>query len=655
MTTSISSDFLARCSTAPRACARTGRCYSGAWSALGAFRRARTLKRRRGTSPAFSAIPTTRHASSRCASSWRGRHGSTRRCHASAARSACVALVAPDRFAARAADRRSSARLSPANAELAARIVWPLGLRRAASVMARAPQDPGRAHGGAAHRASTRGNCISRHHSVLPGRIDHHNVLIRRGDRRAAARRELRGSPGGLARRRLLGLGAAVGYEALPLRSVASASAGAHRRHCAIAAQSTRRAPHWPSPRTLRLRFVLTIAPDALVRLRIATRSRPISCVLAAFRAPALASRCARPALAVATLGADRRCTARSGLAIYGVVEPECLGGPVRRRSPRAAAGLARQVVGNTGHLLARGASCRSAALPSSILAGRPRGGPQLVRTESPRRPRSSAAASRRHSGLSLLADEAHALRGLPRRAAARHPIRGRLSGKPVPQPPRVARSRLPRPRAPQHGGLLLADDSSAPRRHTSKEIAKPRPAASTGACRAPRGAAAGSRRHRVDLGPFIAALTQHRVLSAPYHRLDKAILETHAHLHAHARRGRGASCSRRRRLRRHLRRTLARRKPRAVPPADALKTCCFVRASRRIFSSRCRCATTPLEVWRVKVAEARSILGLERPLHQRPIASSTASRPSRCRCTASQIGISMPFSARERRTAPPV
>ena len=32
-----------------------------------------------------------------------------------------------------------------------------------------------------------------------------------------------------------------------------------------------------------------------------------------------------------------------------------------------------------------------------------------------------------------------------------------------------------------------------------------------------------------LDLGPYIVALTPHRVLAAPYHRLDKAILANHA------------------------------------------------------------------------------------------------------------------------------
>jgi hypothetical protein len=32
-----------------------------------------------------------------------------------------------------------------------------------------------------------------------------------------------------------------------------------------------------------------------------------------------------------------------------------------------------------------------------------------------------------------------------------------------------------------------------------------------------------------IDLGPFVVANTGHRVVAAPYHRLDKGILENHA------------------------------------------------------------------------------------------------------------------------------
>ena len=35
-----------------------------------------------------------------------------------------------------------------------------------------------------------------------------------------------------------------------------------------------------------------------------------------------------------------------------------------------------------------------------------------------------------------------------------------------------------------------------------------------------------------IDLGPHIVAMTPHRVVAAPYHRLDKGILAGHAILH---------------------------------------------------------------------------------------------------------------------------
>jgi hypothetical protein len=68
-----------------------------------------------------------------------------------------------------------------------------------------------------------------------------------------------------------------------------------------------------------------------------------------------------------------------------------------------------------------------------------------------------------------------------------------------------------------------------------SRDLVEGKGAPETDACRSTPAIAALARLpegrivSQIDIGPFIAALTPHHVFSAPYHRLDAAIVETHA------------------------------------------------------------------------------------------------------------------------------
>jgi hypothetical protein len=102
------------------------------------------------------------------------------------------------------------------------------------------------------------------------------------------------------------------------------------------------------------------------------------------------------------------------------------------------------------------------------------------------------------------------------------------------------------------------------------------------------------------DLGPFIVAATEHSVLAAPYHRLDKAILETHALFFA------SPGDAYRRLIQLNASYVvvcpgLSSTKYQGVPPADAMKPA-LLRGQPPDFLARVPLASkTPLEVWRVK------------------------------------------------------
>ncbi len=102
-----------------------------------------------------------------------------------------------------------------------------------------------------------------------------------------------------------------------------------------------------------------------------------------------------------------------------------------------------------------------------------------------------------------------------------------------------------------------------------------------------------------VNLGPYIVALTDLDVLSAPYHRLDKSIIEAHEILH-------GAPAEAEKRLRSVGARYvvtcagLDSTTQQGKPNADALQTLLFAAKPPAFLSPVPLAAKTPLKVWRV-------------------------------------------------------
>jgi len=103
-----------------------------------------------------------------------------------------------------------------------------------------------------------------------------------------------------------------------------------------------------------------------------------------------------------------------------------------------------------------------------------------------------------------------------------------------------------------------------------------------------------------VNLGPYIVALSKLDALSAPYHRLDKSIIEAHRILHASPQEAE-------RRLRSDgvryvitcagLDSTTAR----GEVPADALQTLLFAGKPPAFLELVPLNVSTPLKVWRLK------------------------------------------------------
>ena len=102
-----------------------------------------------------------------------------------------------------------------------------------------------------------------------------------------------------------------------------------------------------------------------------------------------------------------------------------------------------------------------------------------------------------------------------------------------------------------------------------------------------------------VNLGPYIVALTDLDVLSAPYHRLDKSIIEAHEILH-------GAPADAEKRLRSVGARYVVTcagldlTTVQGKPNADALQTLLFAAKPPAFLSPVPLPAKTPLKVWRV-------------------------------------------------------
>ena len=107
-----------------------------------------------------------------------------------------------------------------------------------------------------------------------------------------------------------------------------------------------------------------------------------------------------------------------------------------------------------------------------------------------------------------------------------------------------------------------------------------------------------------IDLGPYIVALSPHRVVAAPYHRLEKGILANHAIFTGAPGEALAAAARARRRLCGAVRRPCGHR-PAPVP--QAAMPPCRPDCSQASGSTRCRnfprLPARPIRVWRVMPA----------------------------------------------------
>jgi hypothetical protein len=488
--------------------------------------------------------------------------------------------------------------LSPLEAESAARAAWPLVLLGALLwFVARAAED----------RAGRRGAviaivlatlCFSATTQFAPGRIDHHNVLILcavAGSLLLASSftRPQAGAPAGFA----LGLGVAVGYEALPLAAVALAAAGLAAIVTGRAGAGIRRAA-LAFAATLLAAFAATTAPDRWLEVDCdALSGNLVLLALCAATGLAAALRVGGPLplrLAVAGSGGVL------GIVLWGAAEPACLAGPFGQVDP-ALWPLWLDHVSETNDIfwLVSALPALAASFLVHVAAGLA-AAILVVRADRDDGAKVYAAILAAATALSLCQ-----VRLMPYAAVlAVPPLAIAIARLEVTASLSAATARLGTLALLNQttllvlGALLLgpvgtsgqafARDVEARRRCLAPQSIAPLASLEPGLIVAD-----------VDLGPFIAVATPHRVLSAPYHRLDKAILETHAILFA----GPAEAGARLAALGATYVATcegLPSTKGQRSPPPDALKLALL--ASRPPdFLEPVPLTGTPIRIWRVK------------------------------------------------------
>lgn len=427
--------------------------------------------------------------------------------------------------------------LSRDAAEMAVRAVWPLAvflplllvLARHAALSA-----------GRAAAILALGFAVYAHSGVVQfaiGRIDHHNVMIAATVSGILLLSESFRTPRhGVAAGVLLGLSTAVGYEALVLTLLALIAAGLIG--CWTGRLEAVQKTTWAFAATLLLAIVMTIAPESWLKITCDALS-PNLAVLALGGAVgmSLAGRfqldwCGRMAMAALPMV--------PAMALFAAIEPACLAGPFGQVDPEVARlwlsdvqevqSILQYAVGNplsAGQFMFAAAMALAIALmnlrnrmteggvfsvtmlvlatllacwqiklmPYATFLGVPALAIFVARL---RPPQGMSLLSVRLLGFLLL--NQHTVL-LPLMLAA-----------PLFQP-------APEPASPPAAAMSTrVVEIIAPAR--CLESAEVRPLASL-----PPGLVVTD----ADFGPFIVALTGHRVLSAPYHRLDKAILETEA------------------------------------------------------------------------------------------------------------------------------
>jgi len=490
--------------------------------------------------------------------------------------------------------------LSPPNAELAARSVWPLMLLLPLLWLTARAAEERSGRTGALIALVLAVTCFSGLAQFGPGRIDHHNALNLAAVGGILLLAQSFSAPRtGLIAGALLGAGLAVGLEAL-LPTVSSlAMAGLLAAWTGRGREGVSNAAALFAA-TLLAAFLLTTAPSQWLDVRCdalslnlvvlaGTAAAGLSAVLRfAGRAPLWVRLCALAAAGGA------------GIALYGSMEPACLAGPFGQVDPAVVPIWLDHVAETQSFLwLLENLPIVAAAALVHLAAGL--GAAMLVL----RQDRDDGALF--YTGACLVTAALSlwqlklvpyaALLALPPLAIAIGRMRG--DGHVSPATSRAAAVVLVNQWTLLGLAALLLGSSNPATERTLKL------SAARGACLAaesiaplaslPNGLVAAE----VDQGPFIAALTPLRVLSAPYHRLDKAILETHAILYASPEEAKRrlfaldatyvALCA-----------GLATTKVQGTPPADALKPSLLAGHAPAFLEPVPLAADTPLKVWRV-------------------------------------------------------
>jgi Dolichyl-phosphate-mannose-protein mannosyltransferase len=426
--------------------------------------------------------------------------------------------------------------VGPERAELATRIAWPVLLFFALALIV--ARDAHRRAGatGAAFAVMLVATSTLALAQFRPGRIDHHNAqilcavaglifLVRSVDDRRA------GSIAGL----LLGLGLAIGYEAIALVVPALGLA-------ALAAVWQRRSDRTPgndgvaraataAAATLLTALVVTIPPTRWLEVHCDALSLNLV-VLAACGAGGLWAATAsssKPIIRFGILGAG----VAAGAGLYAGLEPACLAGPFGQSSP-ALKSLWLDHVLETKSMLWLAASHPAPALAAVgfVLAGAT-AQVSLWRQHPDLRTGLAAAfvvlAALLGCWQIKLMPYASWLAAVPLAVwAAGLRGTGSLSAPVVRLAAVVLLSQATLDGA--FGALLSPLQRPGEHPSTPVEAADPRqPCYRSGNIRRLAALPAGLVAADIDLGPYIVALSPHRVVAAPYHRLEPSILANHA------------------------------------------------------------------------------------------------------------------------------
>lgn len=443
--------------------------------------------------------------------------------------------------------------------------------------------------------------CIIGIVQFLPGRIDHHNAMILGaviGILRLA--RSFDDPRAGWSAGVLLGLGTAVGYEALALTAASLAAAALYGLlpHRSLLGPS-RAAVAFAA--TLAVALAITTAPESMLTSHCDVRSMNLVLLAACGAVGVSVVAAMEGRLSLLAKLVLLALTGGVGLSVYVAAQPACLAGPFGEVDP-ALFPVWLGSVSETQSIFSLGSQLPTlGGMALAYFAAGLYCGLKEMRTE----PGDTV----RFHVLALLIALPLAfwqIKLLP--YATFLPVPLLAIG--LARPPQSAKAPASRRRTlitlattlalvVIAGWLLLR--LSAPSATRMKEALKPvQDCQSTVAVSALAQLPAGLAVADVNLGPYIVALSKLDVLSAPYHRLDKPILEASRILHA-------APEEAERRLRADGVRYvitcagLSSTNAEGAEPADALQTLLFSGKPLPFLEPVPLGASTPLKVWRFK------------------------------------------------------